>query len=471
VKRRLSLLILLSLTGFVGLAGLSYSFFGRHTLRNYLAGLRAKGEKITMSELAASLTPGVIDTALPLSNAVAKLGMPPADPTNSDLMHFVSIGHARVACRQPMPPWSSANLGGADNWTELNNRVARMAGPLSELRLMLKQPAPNAGPRTNIFLQTGARYPIIKTGACWLACAALADLHEGGRGEALANIQALADMANLYREEFTLYDQMIRVAVAQLGLDLTWEALNSAQWDTEQLLSLQKSWESVDLLSGLERGLEGERIFGSESLNWWLAEKEQSQSASLPWDALCRHLIKRLWLETVVANDLRFGIRYWQGKVELVRDFKHNRPLKEILVPWQSLDKQLERKTHVPLRFFYLISLVSVKNPKPALLRILHVETERRLVVTVIALERCRRQHGCYPKSLDALVPEFLSSSIPDCMNGHPFGYQNYANGTFKLYSVGEDGIDNGGDPEPASPGGKIGLWEGRDAVWPLPLL
>jgi hypothetical protein len=56
-------------------------------------------------------------------------------------------------------------------------------------------------------------------------------------------------------------------------------------------------------------------------------------------------------------------------------------------------------------------------------------------------------------------------------MNGEPLRYRLTSDGDFVLYSVGTDGRDNGGDPNPL-PGlsGAIHrLWNGRDIVWPKP--
>ncbi|HWI56128.1 MAG TPA: hypothetical protein VNZ22_02790, partial [Bacillota bacterium] len=54
-----------------------------------------------------------------------------------------------------------------------------------------------------------------------------------------------------------------------------------------------------------------------------------------------------------------------------------------------------------------------------------------------------------------------------DPMSGQPLRYQFQAGGTFLLYSVGEDGRDDGGNAKPSA-GKTYGLWEGHDAVWPL---
>jgi hypothetical protein len=54
-------------------------------------------------------------------------------------------------------------------------------------------------------------------------------------------------------------------------------------------------------------------------------------------------------------------------------------------------------------------------------------------------------------------------------MNGEPLRYQGQPGGGFLLYSVGEDGRDNHGDPSPSTPRKKYRqLWDGRDAVWPV---
>jgi hypothetical protein len=475
MKRRL-IVLAITLPALLALLGLGYRLFGSYALQTYLTKLQAKGEKVTVSELEATLTPSVPDSGAVLSNVIAVLGSPPASATNLNLMRFVSLGRAQIACKQSMPPWGSSCDLAPSRWAGLRNCITQKAVPLADLRLAMKQPALNHGPRTNFFLQTGLSYPNIQSAAGWLACAAVADLHDRHDGEALANLQALAGLANLYREDYSLSIAMTRTAVAEIGLDVTWEALQAAEWDNDQLLALQKAWQSVDLLDGLERGFQGERFVGAESLKRWLAQtKEESrQEASFAqWSAatLSEILEKRIWLDTVAPNDMRYGIAYWQGKVELVRDLRANRSLKQVLAPWQKLDDDLDKKTRLPFRFFYPISLVSIPDQKRDLFQTLHVETERRLAITAIALNRCKRVHGRPPASLSRLVPEFLPSLPSDCMSGRPLCFQANGNGTYTLYSVGNDGTDNGGDSSPAVPGGPLGLWEGRDALWPLPAL
>lgn len=98
-------------------------------------------------------------------------------------------------------------------------------------------------------------------------------------------------------------------------------------------------------------------------------------------------------------------------------------------------------------------------------------ETIRRLTFTAIALHRHRLKQGKFPESLGALVPEFLAEVPRDFMDGQPLRYQLQPDGQFRLWSVGEDFKDAGGDPTPvgAQSPNPFDWVKGRDWVWPQP--
>ncbi|HUZ07368.1 MAG TPA: hypothetical protein VMV89_07750, partial [Candidatus Paceibacterota bacterium] len=103
-------------------------------------------------------------------------------------------------------------------------------------------------------------------------------------------------------------------------------------------------------------------------------------------------------------------------------------------------------------------------------------ETERRILITAIALERYRGKYASYPNSLAQLTPEFLKAPLPDFMDGQPLRYRPTAAGHFVLYSVGLDCMDDGGK-SPASDAPRFGSFEhgtftvqtNVDIVWPVP--
>ncbi len=75
---------------------------------------------------------------------------------------------------------------------------------------------------------------------------------------------------------------------------------------------------------------------------------------------------------------------------------------------------------------------------------------------TAFAVAWYRRENDHYPKSLDALTPKYLPAVPKDLYSGRPLIYKPDANG-FLLYSVGANGIDDGGHGSDAqSPGDDI---------------
>jgi len=74
-------------------------------------------------------------------------------------------------------------------------------------------------------------------------------------------------------------------------------------------------------------------------------------------------------------------------------------------------------------------------------------ETERDGVVIAIALELHKRRHGAWPASLDELVPGLLPAAPVDPLNGESLRYRLREDGRPVVYSVGEDGDNDGGRP------------------------
>lgn len=66
---------------------------------------------------------------------------------------------------------------------------------------------------------------------------------------------------------------------------------------------------------------------------------------------------------------------------------------------------------------------------------------QRRILVAELAVAAFTREHDQIPQSLDELVPEYLEKIPKDPFRPGPLCYRG---GT--IYSVGPDGVDDGGD-------------------------
>jgi hypothetical protein len=103
----------------------------------------------------------------------------------------------------------------------------------------------------------------------------------------------------------------------------------------------------------------------------------------------------------------------------------------------------------------------------------LRMEAARNVVVAAIALKRFQLKNGQWPESLAEVVPEFLPAVPIDPYDGKPLRYHPNVEGTYWLYCVAKDGVDDGGDPTcPPSAGSSSLYWlnfKARDWVWPQP--
>jgi hypothetical protein len=85
------------------------------------------------------------------------------------------------------------------------------------------------------------------------------------------------------------------------------------------------------------------------------------------------------------------------------------------------------------------------------------------------ALERYRLAHGAYPADLASLTPASIDELPHDILNGAPYHYRLNPDGTFLLYSVGWNQIDDGGKVALLSGSNPPRIdFDNGDWVWPM---
>src|SRR5207237_2971128 len=96
---------------------------------------------------------------------------------------------------------------------------------------------------------------------------------------------------------------------------------------------------------------------------------------------------------------------------------------------------------------------------------------ERRMAAAALAIKWYQADHdGKAPTTLDELVPKYLPAvpRDPFAAGGKSLRYLAGAD-RLAVYSVGENGSDEGGSEAPVNPRRKTpGRWEQLDAVFPL---
>jgi hypothetical protein len=251
------------------------------------------------------------------------------------------------------------------------------------------------------------------------------------------------------------------------------------------LARLQQAWQTEDFMTAMASGLEGERAFGETcyeqakrsnedavKLFFWEEEflfPDDGSHRSWWCEMLRRNVYCRIWRFAWLRQYEWRYLKYTQHLIEIARTAAKEKSYGGILSSLEGLEKEsLNISFYDKLRFPMASQLpaLSVAAKRP-----LRAEIEQTMTICAIALKRYSLRHGKPPASLDMLVPEFLPSVPIDYMDGKPMKYRLNSDGSFTLYSVGEDGKDDGGDASP-SPNSKLGgLWSKRDFIWPSPAL
>lgn len=450
-------------------------------LARYKSELRAKGEKISLADLGYPRQPDANRSFDPLITNATLLANRNVGPGTLGIFEFIGPGKARVGWRLPRPPLNSASVWSRQmqSWESLSQELEMVAGVLEAIRAATQNPPryfycfPNNW--TNF---PKAPFVEMRTAAQWLCADAMAALHSGQLDRAQADLRALTQLAQFNREDVTLVSQMIRVAIANLGLQATWEALQAPGWKDAELVALQKAWEELDLTGAMEQGILGERAIGEAAFAQMRSARADqltafgqfsSAGSSRPWRFYFDSwVVMPLWRANSEADE-RLFLEYHQRSLESFRKLKTG-------TAWFEVDRELQAHINERNKAFgsflssirYRFTMVSIPNTWVASRTAVRAETFRRLTVTAIALERFKLRQGRPPPDLEALVPEFLSAVPVDPMSGKALCYQPQPEQNFLLYSAGENGRDDHGDPTSLAATNTPGLWYGNDAVWPV---
>ena len=190
---------------------------------------------------------------------------------------------------------------------------------------------------------------------------------------------------------------------------------------------------------------------------------------------LLRRVHLPMWRLMWADQDYAYTMRHFATEVHLAEFARTN--------SWAEVRKEAARKGSEDFGFEpggwadkslyerarYLFSFTPESFLKVSLLRAMQAQTEARLCIAAIGLQRYEMEFGKYPEKLDELVPRFVAEVPKDSMDGGVLKYRRENKG-YLLYSSGSDGEDDGGSiekDEDGAAGGKNILWSAEDVVWP----
>ena len=473
VVRKIQLILGAGLVVLGALLWLSHSR-GKVSLQQWKARMTAQGEKFGIDELAPPPAPPDTNLAA-LIAAADRLRSRSFNPAYFTWLNFSAPGEAR-------PTWMETNLVGGSpratsTWAQVTSELEAAREDLDAIRAAVQRPADSSAtnyraPMAQVFVQKRAA-------AQWLAGDAFGQVHAGDLPAAQGNVLALARLSRLHQNDLTIVNQMIRASIASEGFEATWVALQAPGWTETQLAGLQGEWERVAFLEKIPRTIEMERaqhleLFEDTRTNG-LRRLRQDRAKWMPGPpggnfkaVLEQHILDPFWRVAWVEQDELFYLESTQRNIEAMRRARSEKSWLSVSGEIKAIYDGIEARLGAFDSFRYALSGMTLANFSRAWETIMQHETQRSLMITALALQRYQIRHGTLPPELESLTPEFLAAVPVDYMNGKPLRYRLEPDGSYRLYSVGRDGADDGGDPAPVAAWKRYStFWDGRDAVWP----
>jgi len=333
-----------------------------------------------------------------------------------------------------------------------------------------------------------------KSVANWFGAATQLSLHQGRHRNAADFLVSQIGLPRLLAEDRMLISELVRITLAGVVWSDTWEALQADGWTDEDLLRLQRAWEAQGFIPEMAWSFEGERIiydtwheamrasnamaydglfrwnelpqdaFNFETHDWVTPPLTFAQHLGRAWR---KHVHARLWRFAWSHQAQHHGLAAIHALTEIGRSAATNGShfaVKQAINQWTN--------QYYNTGFYSRLRLLDhgITTMPRSLEKAMRAQTQRSLAIAAIALKRYYIRHDDYPRALKALVPDFLSAVPLDFMDGQSVKYRREDDRSFLLYSVGEDGKDDGGDLSlPADKPNARQLWLRKDYVWPAP--
>lgn len=421
------------------------------------------------------------------------------DSNPPPLMRMVAPGKAMVAWAQP-DVRKSGEDGATNSWDEMQTAVDQDRAAIGLLHELIAHPkldfyiAYERGFADQTFF-TNLHLIQLKKSALLLSSVAIVDLHNHRPDAAVQHVRTMLVLGDALRDQRTEISELVRLAIVSAAHSSTWEMLQSDQVTDAQLVSLQNDWERQEFVQSYEAAVTTERLVGDNMLKQWRSSNAELKKCVGVGNAVLEALGQGnpdppTFFQEVKFSTQIFMWRYWwsytdelrvlQGHEALVESARYANTNGAFVAAYERQQVRLgelgiAQLTGAMERLFqpgppdlHSVLSASVVTLGNGFKKTYTAEAMKRLTVTAIALKRFQLKQGRYPAQLSGLEPEFLVRVPRDPADGNPLRYRLNSDGTFLLYSIGEDGKDDGGDEKSAEE--KFQRWRsGRDLVWPQP--
>ncbi len=262
-----------------------------------------------------------------------------------------------------------------------------------------------------------------------LALGAVLSAHTGDPNAAVRYIEDGLRLADSLRRGPALISYLVRIACVGLAIGNLEQSLNATTLTDGQLAELDQALAATAGTLDLTQTLITERCIMIETCRDPFLMTGSAQGAG-----------PRM-LPGMTSTAISDTLDYMENCIEVSK-----LPPPQRLTRFQEATKRMEDLSFV----HFMIKMIA-----PSLGRVAQLDARARshldLARTALAIERYRLATGKVPERLEELVPQYLKEVPIDPFDGQPIRYRRMEPG-YCLYSIGEDGQDNGGkEKEPRS--------------------
>ena len=473
------------------LAVLAERLRGEWALSARLNALAAKGEVLSLKELKPkrpTSDQNVFTELLALTNRLGVIlsNLEIAPPS----LRLTSPG--RAVAVGTVDQWSHDGKT-TNDWQGLGVALEQAREVRSTLESAVQKPAYDGGIDYEKGFVDFQLQPIavVKQSCQLLSWSALYALKQGDLEAAHKDLIALVTLVAKQSPEPLVICQLVRLACAAYAFNTTWQGLEAGGWSDAQLASLQAAWQRCDFVKDMSFAMEMERAMTldyyaqvrhtREKLDFVIQQHQKTQEmtdgafGALPTKGFVLNWLHLpVWRVAWAAQDELASLEQWQFIIERERLVRTNGwaalagALEQPKQPWRlSFEDKEKPGWYDRLRFLFASENFSITDA--LIRRTLEAQTQQQMTFSVLGIQRYRLKTGRLPNQLSALVPEYVAVMPRDFMDGQALRYRLRPGGDdFLLYSVGEDGHDDGGDPaQQKEKKSYRQIWDGRDAVWP----
>lgn len=475
---------------------------GKSALEKYKQELVAAGEKLTIEELTPKPNADGQKASTEFSKAVSALTQ--VGVLNSNYppsMKMVALGRAMIGWQQP----DIRNSYGTNSWDDFRAVVESETAAFEMLSHLVSFGA------IDDCLDYSQGFSMVMPGLVprkqamqHLSAATLLSLREGNIARAVTNLQTMLALVNGWRDERILISQLVCFSMASITLSANWELLQATNVTDAQLATLQDGWRRVDFERSSERSIEMERAMGILAAEQMKESGKAFATLSAPLfpvsspttsddDSFGSQVLqftresfekakgkgKHIAWKTVWADeDQLMALKAMQALLESLRHARTNgyasafqlrdRELQRLGLIAESDDQSNPLGDDGDIRHILSRGIITGNFRFPN--RLVRMEAARRMMITAIALKRFQIAKGHLPESLSELSPDFVETVPLDPIDQKLLRYRPNQDGSFLLYSIGENKVDDGGSPKSVKAGSTSLNWEfGYDWVFPQP--